>query len=65
VTIDTGAFVTVAKPDITAGLPERELSMHCALLTASVETLLILKEPLVKLRTRRPTTLIYVASIID
>jgi hypothetical protein len=39
--------------------------MHCALQTASGETLLILKEPLVKLRTRRLTTLIYIASIID
>jgi hypothetical protein len=55
VTIDTGAFVTVAKPDITAGLPERELSMHCALLTASGETILVLKQPLVKLTEDAPT----------
>jgi hypothetical protein len=44
ITIDTGAAVTVIRPDIAAGLPEREPSTKCALQTASGETLPILKE---------------------
>jgi hypothetical protein len=35
VTIDTGAAVTLARPDIEAGLPEIEPSTKCALQTAS------------------------------
>jgi hypothetical protein len=34
VTIDTGASATVARPDIVAGLPERELSRPYVLQTA-------------------------------
>jgi hypothetical protein len=39
--------VTVIRPDIAAGLPEREPSTKCALQTASGETLPILKESFV------------------
>jgi ribosomal protein L34E len=35
VTIDTGASATVARPDVVAGLPERELSQPYVLQTAS------------------------------
>jgi predicted aspartyl protease len=39
VTIDTGASATVARPDVVAGLPERELSQPYVLQTASGETM--------------------------
>jgi hypothetical protein len=39
VTIDTGASATVARSDIVAGLPERELSQPYVLQTASGETI--------------------------
>jgi hypothetical protein len=42
VTIDAGASVTITRPHITAGLPEKDLQM------ASEETLPILKETLVE-----------------
>jgi hypothetical protein len=43
VTIDTGAAVSVARPDIAAGVPERGPFKKCVLQTASREILLILK----------------------
>jgi hypothetical protein len=46
VTIDTGAFV---RPDITAGLPERDLATLYILQIASREIFPILNEALVKL----------------
>jgi predicted aspartyl protease len=49
VTIDTGASATVARPDIVAGLPERELSRPYVLQTASGETIPVVKEARVEL----------------
>jgi predicted aspartyl protease len=67
VNIDTGAAVTVIRPDIAAGLPEREPSTKCALQTASGETLPILKEAFVTLTLgRRPLGIyVFVADITD
>jgi hypothetical protein len=42
VTIDTGAFVTDARPDIAVGLPER--NRQCVLQMASGETISVEKE---------------------
>lgn len=47
--LDTEAFVTIARPDITAGLPERSQPMRRALQTPSRETLHILLVVLVQL----------------
>jgi hypothetical protein len=44
VTVDTGAYVTVVRPDIAAGWPERQLRQSFKLQTVSGETLPILKE---------------------
>jgi hypothetical protein len=49
VTIDTRVSVTIARPDIIAGLTERDPSTQYALQTASGETLPTLKEASVKL----------------
>jgi hypothetical protein len=49
VVINTAASVIIARPDIIAGLPKRDLPTLCALQMASGHTLLILKEALVKL----------------
>jgi hypothetical protein len=59
--------VTVVRPDIAAGLPEREPSTKCALQTASGETLPILKEAFVTLTLgRRPLEVrVFVAAITD
>jgi hypothetical protein len=46
-TIDTGASVMIARPDITAGLLRRELSRPYVLQVASGKTLPLLKEALV------------------
>jgi hypothetical protein len=42
--VDTGAYVTVVRPDIAAGWPERQLRQRFKLQTVSGETLPILKE---------------------
>jgi hypothetical protein len=67
VTIDTRAAVTVVRPDIAAGLPEREPSTKCALQTTSGETLPILKEAFVTLTLwRRPLGIwVFVADITN
>jgi hypothetical protein len=44
VTVDTGAYVTVVRPDIAAGWPERQLRQRFKLQAVSGETLPILKE---------------------
>jgi hypothetical protein len=44
VTVDTGAYVTVAKPDIAAGLPERQLNPNFTLQTVSGGSIPILKK---------------------
>jgi hypothetical protein len=44
VTIDTGAFVTDARPDIVVGLPERKPNRQCVLQMASGETISVEKE---------------------
>jgi hypothetical protein len=47
VSIDTST--TVARPDVVAGLPERELSQPYVLQTASDETIPVVKEAHVEL----------------
>jgi hypothetical protein len=49
VIIGTGAPITIARLDITAGLPKRELTRSYILQMASVETHPVLKEALVEL----------------
>ena len=48
-TIDTGASVTIARPDIVAGQPQRKPSRAYILQTASGETIPVLMEVLVEL----------------
>jgi predicted aspartyl protease len=66
-TIDTGASATVARPDIVAGLPERELSRPYVLQTASGETIPVVKEAHVELTMGRRTlrSWVFVADIKD
>jgi hypothetical protein len=55
VTVDTGAYVTVVRPDIAAGWPERQLSQRFKLQIASGEMLPISKEVFLTLTLgRRP-----------
>jgi predicted aspartyl protease len=67
VTIDTGASATVARPDIVAGLPERDLSWPYVLQTASGEMIPFVKEALVELTIGRRTlrSWVFVADITD
>jgi predicted aspartyl protease len=67
VTIDTGPSATVARPDIVAGLPERELSRPYMLQTASGETIPVVKEARVELTIGRHTlrSWVFVADIAD
>jgi hypothetical protein len=44
VTVDTGGYVTMARPDIAAGLPERQLDKRFTLQMVSGEAFPILKE---------------------
>jgi hypothetical protein len=55
VTIDTGASATVARPDIVAGLPERELSRPYVLQTVSGERIPVVKEARAELTIGRRT----------
>jgi hypothetical protein len=59
VTIDTGAFVTVARPDIV-GLPERRPGRQCILQVESGRTIPIVKEVLVELTLGQRTLKIWV-----
>jgi predicted aspartyl protease len=65
VTIDTGASATVARPDIVAGLPERQLNQPYVLQTASGETIPVVKEAHVGLTMGRRTlrSSVFVADI--
>jgi predicted aspartyl protease len=67
VTIDTGASATVARPDIVAGLPERELSQPYVLQTASGETMPVVKEAHVELTMGQRTlrSWVFVADMAD
>jgi predicted aspartyl protease len=67
VTVDTGAYVTVVRPDIVAGLPERELSRPYVLQTAYGETIPVVKETHVELTLGRRTlrSWVFVADITD
>jgi len=49
VTIDTGASVPIARPDIIAGQPERKPSRNYVLQTASGETIPVLKVAILEL----------------
>jgi hypothetical protein len=67
VTVDTGAYLTVARPDIAAGWPERQPKPGLALQTVSGEALPILKEvPLTLTLGRRPLKIwIFVTDITN
>jgi hypothetical protein len=67
VSIDTGASATVARPDIVAGLTERELSQPYVLQTASGETMPVKKEAHVELTMGQSTlrSWVFVADIAD
>jgi hypothetical protein len=49
VTIDTGAAVSIARPDMAAGLPEREVTRKTYVRSVSGQIVPILKEALLKL----------------
>jgi hypothetical protein len=57
--------VTVARPDIDTGLPERELSQPYVLQTASGETIAVVKETRVELTTGRHSLRIWCSSLIS
>jgi hypothetical protein len=67
VTVDTGAYVTVVRPDIAAGWPERQLSQRFKPQTVSGERLPILKEAFLTLTLgRRPLKIwVFVANITN
>jgi hypothetical protein len=67
VTVDTGAYVTVARPDIAAGWPERQPHPGFTLQTVSGASLPILKEVLLTLTLGRcPLRMwVFVANITD
>jgi hypothetical protein len=67
VTVDAGASVTIARPDIAAGWPERQPHPGFTLQTVSGESLPILKEVLLTLTLeRRPLKMwVFVANITD
>jgi predicted aspartyl protease len=67
VIIDTGASVTIARPDIVAGLPERKSNLPYVLQTASGETIPVIREARVELTLgRRPVRIwVLVADITD
>jgi hypothetical protein len=59
--------VTIARPDVTSGLPERDLSTSYVLQMELWEILRVLKEALVTVTVgRRPlTTWVFFANVID
>jgi hypothetical protein len=67
VTIDTGANVTVSRPDITAGWPERKTNQRFTLQTVSGEALPIIKEVFLTLTLgQRPLKIwVFVADITN
>jgi hypothetical protein len=67
VTVDTGPNVTVARPDIAAGWPERQPNQRFRLQTASGEAFPILKEVFLTLILgRRPLNIwVFIANITN
>jgi predicted aspartyl protease len=67
VTIDTGASVTIARPNIVAGQPEKKPSRAYVVQTASGETIPVLKEALVELTLgqRALRIWVFVAEVTD
>jgi hypothetical protein len=67
VTVDTGAYVIVARPDMAAGWPERQPNPNLALQMVSGEALPIMKEVFLTLTLgRRPLKIwVFVADITD
>jgi hypothetical protein len=67
VTVDTGAFVTVVRPDIATRWPERQTNQRFQLQTVSGEALPVLKEVFLTLTLgRRPLKiLVFVANITN
>ena len=65
-TIDSGAPVTIAQPDIVAGQPDRKPSRAYFLQTASGEAISVMKEALAELTIGRPALriLVFVAEFI-
>jgi hypothetical protein len=65
-TFDNGAYVTVARPDIMAEWPERQLNEHYTVQAVSGETLPILKEVFLTLALERgPKNCVFAANITD
>jgi hypothetical protein len=67
VTLDTKAYVTGARPNITAGWSKRQLNRHFKLQKASTEALPILKEVFLTLTLeQRPLKIwVFIANITD
>jgi hypothetical protein len=67
VIIDTGASVSIARPDIDAALPVRNTTRSYSLIMASGQTIPIEKEALVDMNLRRCVLNIweFVADIVD
>jgi hypothetical protein len=67
VTIDTGASVTIARPDIVVGLPEGKPNLSFVLRTASGETIPVMREAHVEVTLGRGPLRIWVlvADITD
>jgi hypothetical protein len=67
VIIDTGASVSIARPDIVAGLPVRKTTRSYSLIMASGQTIPIDKEALVDLTLGRCVLNVWVfaADIVD
>jgi hypothetical protein len=67
VIIGAGAFVTVARPDIVVGLPERRPGRQCVLQVGSGRTIHVAREALVELTlTQRALKIwVFVADIMD
>jgi len=67
VTIDTGASVTIARPDKVSGQFERKPGRNYVLCTASVETIPVLMEAFVELTLERRAlrVCVFVAEVTD
>jgi hypothetical protein len=67
VTVDTGASVSITRPDMAAGLPERDVTRKTYVRSISGQTLPIFKEALVKLTMGKCllTAWVFVADITE
>jgi hypothetical protein len=60
VTVDTGAYITVVRPDLAAGWTERQLNLRFKLQTVSGEALPVLREVFLSLTLGRRQLKIWV-----